>query len=104
MDNEGFDWWNESLNHDPQHCILHGFCFERFHYYQTFIFSNLFNLEKFSAFINSFSAFFASSPPLFYRYCLFSAFFAFGFLSFSLNYEVKKSVLENKSLFQNFYR
>ena len=74
MGNEGFDWWNESLNHDPQHCILHGFCFERFYYYQTFIFSNLFNLEKFSAFISSFSAFFASSPSLFYRYCLFSPF------------------------------
>ena len=60
-------------NHDPQHCILHVFSFERFHcQYLTFIFSNLFNLEKFSAFINSFStrSFFASSPSLFYRYCL----------------------------------
>ena len=33
----------------------------------------LFNLGKFSAFIDSFSACFASSPS-FYRYCLFSAF------------------------------
>ena len=60
-------------DHDPQHCILHVFSFERFHcYYLTFIFSNLFNLEKFSAFINSFStrSFFASSPSLFYRPCL----------------------------------
>ena len=43
-------------------------------------FSNLFNLEKFSAFISSFSAFFASSSSLFYRYCLFSAFFALVFV------------------------
>ena len=64
-----------------EHCILHGFGFERFHcYYRTFIFSNLFNLEKFSAIINSFSAFFASPPSLFYRYCLFSAFFVLVFL------------------------
>ena len=46
-------------NHDPQHCILHAFSFERFHFLNlTFIFSNLFNLEKFSAFINWFSVFF----------------------------------------------
>ena len=46
-------------NHDPQHCILHAFSFERFHCLNlTFIFSNLFNLEKFSAFINSSSVFF----------------------------------------------
>ena len=64
-----------------EHCILHGFGFERFHcYYRTFIFSNLFNLEKFSAIINSFSAFFASPPSLFYRYCLFSAFFVLVFV------------------------
>ena len=45
-------------NHDPQHCILHAFSFEKFHCLNlTFIFSNLFNLEKFSAFINSFSVF-----------------------------------------------
>ena len=50
-----------------EHCILHSFGFERFHcYYRTFIFSNLFNLEKFSAIINSFSAFFASSPSFSY--------------------------------------
>ena len=37
-------------NHDPQHCILHAFSFERFHCLNlTFIFSNLFNLDKFSA-------------------------------------------------------
>ena len=37
-------------NHDPQHCILHAFSFERFHCLNlTFVFSNLFNLEKFSA-------------------------------------------------------
>ena len=50
-----------------EHCILHGFGFERFHcYYQTSIFSNLFNLKKFSAIINSFSAFLASSPSFSY--------------------------------------
>ena len=50
-----------------EHCILHGFGFERFHcYYRTSIFSNLFNLEKFSAIINPFSAFFASSPSFSY--------------------------------------
>ena len=50
-----------------EHCILHGFGFERFHcYYRTFIFSNLFNLEKFSAIINSFSALFACSPSFSY--------------------------------------
>ena len=64
-----------------EHCILHGFGFERFHcYYRTFIFSNLFNVEKFSAIINSFSAFFVSPPSLFYRYCLFSAFFVLVFV------------------------
>ena len=64
-----------------EHCILHGFGFERFHcYYRTFIFSNLFNLEKFSAIINSLSAFFVSPPPLFYRYCLFSEFFVLVFV------------------------
>ena len=64
-----------------EHCILHGFGFERFHcYYRTFIFSNLFNVEKFSAIINSFSALFVSPPPLFYRYYLFSAFFVFVFV------------------------
>ena len=64
-----------------EHCILHGFGFERFHcYYRTFIFSNLFNLEKFSAIINSFSAFCVSPPPLFYRYCPFSAFFVLVFV------------------------
>ena len=37
-------------DHDPQHCILHAFSFERFHCLNlTFVFSNLFNLEKFSA-------------------------------------------------------
>ena len=50
-----------------EHCILHGFGFERFHcYYRTSIFSNLFNLEKFSAIINPFSAFLASSPSFSY--------------------------------------
>ena len=64
-----------------EHCTLHGFGFERFHcYYRTFIFSNLFNLEKFSAIINSLSAFFVSPPPLFYRYCLFSEFFVLVFV------------------------
>ena len=49
-----------------EHCILHGFGFERFHcYYRTFIFSNLFNLEKFSAIINSFSAFLLLRFPYF---------------------------------------
>ena len=83
-----------------EHCILHGFGFERFHcYYRTFIFSNLFNLEKFSAIINSFSACFVSPPPLFYRYCLFSAFFVLVFVG----QKATDLHLQSHLLFINYY-